>query len=105
LIFAIENGKPIVRTAARRDANERAIIKAMEAEGAFVRQINDEGRFDLLVWHKGQTLLMEVKDGSKPPSARRLSDAEQKFHDEWPGDNLHVVNSEAEAIVILRACG
>jgi hypothetical protein len=105
LIFAIENGKPIVRTAARRDANERAIIKAMEAEGAFVRQINDEGRFDLLVWHKGQTLLMEVKDGSKPPSARRLSDAEQKFHDEWPGDNLHVVNSDAEAIVILRACG
>jgi hypothetical protein len=94
-----------VRTAARRDANERSIIKAMEAEGAFVRQINDEGRFDLLVWHKGQTLLMEVKDGSKPPSARRLSDAEQKFHDEWPGDNLHVVNSEAEAIAVLRACG
>ena len=94
-----------MRIAARRDANERAIIKAMEAEGAFVRQINDEGRFDLLVWHKGQTLLMEVKDGSKPPSARRLSDAEQKFHDEWPGNNLHVVISEAEAIVVLRACG
>ena len=94
-----------MRTAARRDANERDIIKALEAEGAFVRQINDEGRFDLLVWHKGQTLLMEVKDGAKPPSARRLSDAEQKFHDEWPGDNLYVVNSEAEAIAILRSCG
>jgi hypothetical protein len=48
---------------------------------------------------------MEVKDGSKPPSARRLSDAEQKFHDEWPGNNLHVVNSEAEAIAVLHACG
>lgn len=94
-----------MRTASRRDANERSIIKAMEAEGAFVRQINDEGRFDLLVWHKGQTLLMEVKDGSKPPSARRLTDAELKFHAEWPGDNLYVVNSEAEAVAILRSCG
>lgn len=94
-----------MRTAARRDANERSIIKAMEAEGAFVRQINDEGRFDLLVWYKGNTLLMEVKDGAKPPSARRLSDAEQKFHDEWPGSNLHVVICEAEAIAVLRSCG
>ena len=94
-----------MRRAARRDDNEQDIIKAMRAEGAYVKQINDEGLFDLLVSHRGETLLIEVKDGAKPPSARRLTDAEQKFHDEWPGDNLYIVNSVEEAIALLRTCG
>jgi hypothetical protein len=94
-----------MRRAARRDDNEQDIIKAMRAEGAYVKQINDEGLFDLLVSHWGKTLLIEVKDGAKPPSARRLTPAEQKFHDEWPGDNLYIVNSVEEALALLRICG
>jgi hypothetical protein len=94
-----------MRRAARRDANEGDIIKAMRAEGAYVKVINDEGLFDLLVSYRGETLMVEVKDGAKPPSARRLTDAEQKFHDEWPGDNLYIVNSVEEAIALLRTCG
>jgi hypothetical protein len=94
-----------MRRAGRRDANEQDIIKAMRAEGAYVKQINDEGLFDLLVSHRGETLLIECKDGSKPPSARRLTDAEQKFHDEWPGSDLYIVNSVEEAIALLRTCG
>ena len=94
-----------MRRAARRDANEGDIIKAMRGEGAYVKVINDEGLFDLLVSHRGQTLLVEVKDGAKPPSARRLTDAEQKFHDEWPGSDLYIVNSVEEALLLLRTCG
>jgi hypothetical protein len=94
-----------MRRAARRDDNEQEIIKAMRAEGAYVKVINDEGLFDLLVSHRGETLLVEVKDGSKPPSARRLTEAEQKFHDEWPGSDLYIVNSVEEAIALLRTCG
>jgi hypothetical protein len=94
-----------MRRAARRDDNEQSIIKAMRAEGAYVKQINDEGLFDLLVSHRGETLMIEVKDGAKPPSARRLTDAEQKFHDEWPGSDLYIVNSVEEAIALLRTCG
>jgi hypothetical protein len=94
-----------MRRAGRRDANEQDIIKAMRAEGAYVKQINDEGLFDLLVSYRGETLLVEVKDGAKPPSARRLTDAEQKFHDEWPGSDLYIVNSVEEAIALLRTCG
>jgi hypothetical protein len=94
-----------MRRAARRDDNEQSIIKAMRAEGAYVKQINDEGLFDLLVSHRGETMLIEVKDGAKPPSARRLTDAEQKFHDEWPGSDLYIVNSVEEAIALLRTCG
>lgn len=99
-----------MRRAARRDAGEQDIIKAMRACGAFVKVINDEGTFDLLVGYTGTsgrfyTLLLEIKDGSKPPSARRLTDAEAKFHNEWPGDNLHIVNSVQEALDLLKACG
>jgi hypothetical protein len=94
-----------MRRAARRDANEQDIIKAMREAGAYVKVINDEGLFDLLASYRGETMLIEVKDGSKPPSARRLTDAEQKFHDEWPGSDLYIVNSVEEALALLRACG
>ena len=94
-----------MRRAARRDANEQDIIKAMREAGAYVKVINDEGLFDLLVSHRGETLLIEVKDGAKPPSARRLTEAEQKFHDEWPGADLYIVNSVEEALALLKTCG
>lgn len=99
-----------MRRAARRDANEGDIIKALRAEGAYVKVINDEGLFDLLVAYTGpsgfqHTLLLEVKDGAKPPSARRLTDAEAKFHEEWPLSNLFIVTSVEDAVALLRTCG
>jgi hypothetical protein len=94
-----------MRRAARRDDNEKEIVAAMREAGAYVKVINDEGLFDLLVSYRGKTMLIEVKDGSKPPSARRLTDAEQKFHDEWPGSDLYIVNSVEEALALLRTCG
>jgi hypothetical protein len=93
-----------MRRAARRDANEGKIVAALQACGAYVKKINDEGAFDLLVFYRGWTLLLEVKDGAKPPSARALTPAEQKFHDEWPGQNLFIVTSEHEALDILKKC-
>jgi hypothetical protein len=99
-----------MRRAGRRDANEQSIIKAMRAEGAYVKQINDEGLFDLLVAYTGpsgfqHTLLIEVKDGSKPPSARRLTPAEAKFHDEWPLSNLFIIIDPEHAVALLRSLG
>jgi len=93
-----------MRRVARRDANERRVIDALRACGAYVKQINDEGFVDLLVWYRGHVLLLEVKDGDKPPSARALTPGEAKFHAEWPGQNLYIVNSEHEALDILKRC-
>lgn len=93
-----------MRRAARRDANEDQVVSALQACGAHVETINDAGRFDLLVWYRGHTLLLEVKDGRKPPSARQLSPAEQKFHERWPGNNLHIVTGPEEALELLKRC-
>lgn len=94
-----------MRLAARRDANETQIVSALEACGAFVKKINDGGTFDLLVWYRGHTLLLEVKDGRKSPSARELSPAEQKFHNSWPGTNLHIVLGPEDALELLKRYG
>ena len=90
-----------MRRAARRDDNEKQIIDALRRCGAYVKAINDDGTFDLLVAYNNRTFLIEVKDGAKAPSARKLTDAEQKFHDEWPNDNLHIIKSVDEALALL----
>ena len=92
-----------MRYAARIDANQEQIVSALRAHGATVRIVTQgNGLPDLLVGYKGFTLLLEVKDGNKVPSARKLTSAEQKFFDEWTGGMLAVVNSADEAIEILK---
>lgn len=91
--------------AARRDANEIAIVNALRACGAVVRYVTQgDGIPDLLVGYNGYTILVEVKDGSKPPSARKLSPAEEKFFMEWEGGMLAKVESVQEALDILKSC-
>ena len=85
------------------DENQSDIVAALRAIGATVRVISQgDGIPDLLVGYKGYTILMEVKDGDKPPSARKLTEAEQKFFDEWTGGMLVVVNSVEESIATLQ---
>ena len=89
----------------RIDANQNAIVDALRECGATVRIISQgAGIPDLLVGYNGYTILMELKDGSKPPSARRLTEDEQKFFDEWTGGMLVIVNSIDEALDILKNC-
>jgi len=94
-----------MRYANRIDANQNKIVDALRGAGAYVRIISQgDGIPDLLVGYKGYTILMEVKDGDKVPSARKLTDAEQKFFNEWDGGMLVVVNSVQEALETLKRC-
>ena len=80
--------------AARVDANQPAIVKAMREEGASVTHLHKvgEGCPDLLVAAAGQWGLVEVKDGKKPPSARQRTEAQIRW---WDAN----VNGGARAIV------
>lgn len=94
-----------MRRAARRDDGEDEIVSALREVGAVVRIITQgDGLPDLLVGYRGFTILMEVKDGTKPPSARKLTEAEEKFFMEWTGGMLVVVNSVDEALEVLKGC-
>jgi hypothetical protein len=92
-----------MRRAAKIDDNQNDVVKALRAIGATVRIVTQGGGLpDLLVGYRGHTILMEIKDGKKPPSARKLTEAEQKFFDEWRGGLLAVVESVDDAIALLR---
>lgn len=94
-----------MRRAARVDANQEQVVSALRACGAYVRIVTQgEGLPDLLVGYRGYTLLLEVKDGRKPPSARKLTEAEAKFFEEWQGGLLAKVESVEEALDILKRC-
>jgi hypothetical protein len=95
-----------MRYANRIDANQNKIVDALRKAGAIVRIISQgDGIPDLLVGYRGFTILMEVKDGDKVPSARKLTEAEQKFFDDWRGGMLVIVNSVEEALETLKRCG
>lgn len=69
-----------MRRAARVDANQAAIAEALRSCGATVQLIHTVGKGcpDLLVGFGGINLLLEVKDGSKPPSKRKLTPDESE---------------------------
>ena len=76
-----------MRRAARVDANQKEIVEHLRKMGATVQPLHTVGRGcpDLLVGYGGTNYLLEVKDGDKPPSQRKLTPDEQSWHDEWVG--------------------
>ena len=94
-----------MRRAAKRDANEVPLVAALRAIGCLVVAISGKGVPDLLVWTPFQRrlVLLEIKDGSKPPSARALTPAQVEFHAEWADAPIFVVASLEEALTAVGA--
>ena len=93
-----------MRRAARVDANQAQITAALRAAGATVQPLHMVGRGcpDLMVGFLGVNYLLEVKDGSKPPSKQRLTEDEQQWHDMWDGQ-VATVNSADQALKAIGA--
>lgn len=93
------------RWARRVDDNQTAIVTALRKVGAFVQSLSSVGAGvpDLLVGWRGQWLLIEVKDGGKVKSARKLTPAQQAFHAALAAQKLpvRVVESPKQAIDAL----
>ena len=85
-----------MRRAARIDANQPEIVAYLRACGASVQPLHMVGGGcpDLACGYQGRTVLIEVKDGSQPPSRRKLTPDEQRWHEEWRGD-VEIVESIA----------
>ena len=97
-----------MRRRAKADRNHAELSGLFRALGCVVEDIHDIGRGlgDLLVRlpHGGRVLLVEIKDGERPPSERKLTPAEAKQAARW-GDAYVVVTSQADvrALVWPRA--
>ena len=93
-----------MRTAARVDANQAEIVDALREIGCSVQILSAVGKGcpDLLVGYHGVNYPIEVKDGDKSPSKRRLTHDELVWHDEWNG-TVYVVKSVEEAISVVTS--
>lgn len=91
------------RRAARVDANQNEIVTMLRKMGYSVAITSDCGKGfpDIVVGRSGRNYLFEIKDGSKPPSAQKLTEAEQQFADTWKGQ-YNVITCLDDAIKILR---
>lgn len=74
------------RRAARKDDNHVEIVRTFRTLGFSVLDVAQlKNCCDIFVSKSGQTCAIEVKDGLKPPSARKLSEGEETFRDTWRG--------------------
>jgi len=88
----------------RKDANHAQIVSTFRSLGAYVVDIAAvKNAFDIIVYHSGKTYSVEIKDGEKPPSARKLSKGEEecKMGIESVGCEYHVISSVDEAVDLI----
>jgi Holliday junction resolvase len=92
-----------MRRAAKIDANQEAVVIALRAAGAKVQSLAAVGKGvpDLLCKYQGSIYLIEVKDGRKPPSQRKLTEDQVKWHEEWKCAFLGVVESPEQALRMI----
>ncbi len=94
-----------MRRAARTDGNHSQVRAALRSVGAVVVDTSavGDGFPDMIACHAGRILPVEVKDGTKPPSARRLTEAQVELHRRLAlvGVTVHVVESVAEALALV----
>ena len=92
-----------MRVRARKDSNHTEVVTAFRDLGATVLDTAQlgNGAPDIIVGMSGQTVSIEIKDGAKPPSARKLTPDEVKFHDEWKGW-IEIVYSIDDVVNIVK---
>lgn len=88
--------------AAKTDDNQKLIVDGLRKAGISVAITSSMGAGfpDIVCGHMRRNYLFEVKDGNKPPSQRKLTDDQVKFHDEWRGQ-INVITCLDEALDII----
>ena len=92
-----------MRRAAKIDANQTEIVKALRSVGASVQSLASTGKGcpDLLVGFRGVNWLLEIKDGQKVKSERKLTDDQVVWHQTWRG-KVYIVESVDQALNLLK---
>lgn len=93
-----------MRRAARVDRNQPEIVKTFRSLGATVQPLHTIGKGcpDIVVGYRGRNYLVEIKDGTLPPSKRALTSDELMWHATWEG-HVCIVDSEQAARELLTS--
>ena len=97
-----------MRRAARVDENQKEIVEGLRKLGCSVALMHavGEGFPDIQVGYRGVNYLIEIKDGNKIPSARKLTPPQKKIHAEWRGQIAVAKNlQECFEIIGLKISG
>jgi hypothetical protein len=107
-----EAEKEAMRRAAKVDTNQAAVVDALRRAGCSVQCLHTLGGGvpDLLVGREvptggpfgreRRTFLIEVKDGARPPSERKLTPDQVLWHREWRG-HVAVAESVEDALRVV----
>ena len=77
-----------MRRKARVDANQAEVISQLRGIPGVKVAITSQlgGGFpDFVIGYQGVNYLIELKDGAKPPSRRKLTEDEKRWHRLWDG--------------------
>lgn len=87
------------------DANQAEIVAALRSIGCTVQPLHAVGQGcpDLLCGLRGVNHLLEIKDGKKAPSKRKLTADQVEWHGGWKG-SVAVVRNVDEALAAVQAC-
>lgn len=93
-----------MRRAARTDANQAEIVAMLRSMGATVCDTSQLGGGypDLTIGYMGKTFHAEVKDGSKPPSKRKLTPDQEEWIKAWRGGAVWLITSIPDALDALE---
>jgi hypothetical protein len=90
--------------AARTDANQSEIVAALRKRGAVCIITSQlKNAFDVLVCFNGKIHIVEIKDGNKPKSARKLTEGELRCKSLVEGVrcSYNVIYSVEEALELI----
>lgn len=86
------------------DANQAEIVRGLRARHHWVLDLSKVGIGcpDLLVWSRTRCryFLIEIKDGSKPPSKQALTPDQVRFHQSCP--EVFVCNSLEAVLKVIN---
>lgn len=94
-----------MRARPRKDANHTDIVGTFRACGFTVLDTANigDGAPDIFAARAGETWAIEIKDGTKPPSQRKLTPDEEVFKSTWQG-KYAIIQSVDDVLELIIKC-
>lgn len=92
-----------VRQRARTDDNHQEIVNAIRAAGASWQDTSRLAKaLDGIIGYAGVDQRVEIKDGAKPLSKRKLTPDEQDTFDNWKGRTPVIISCVEDVPIVLN---